>query len=204
MTSHKTVSAFGVLALVAFAGLGAFAQCGGVGQHGMIKPQAWIGNSVRSGTMLLTSEREDKANDGEGIVGFWRVTLAAKGNGNNAPPFNPPDGILLDHGFAQWHSDGTEIMNSSRVPSTGSFCLGVWKKVGPSQYVLNHFAISFDDTVHLGYANIREEVTLNDSDSFSGTFSLAIYDGAGNHIATLTGDITGTRVKVSTTLQDIL
>jgi len=35
-----------------------------------------------------------------------------------------PDGVPLDDGYATWHSDGTEIMNSGRVPKTGSF---VWE-----------------------------------------------------------------------------
>jgi hypothetical protein len=201
MTSRKALSSIGVLALLTIVSLGAYAQCGGVDQHGKLKPQAFHGSGIRSGSLVLAYQSENHSNDGEGIVGFWRVTLISKGNTG----LGIPDGTILDHGFAQWHSDGTEIMNSSRVPNTGSFCLGVWKKVGPSQYKLNHFALSFDDTVHLGYANIREDVTLSqDSDSFSGTFSLAAFDGQGNAGPVLTGDITATRIKVSTTLQDIL
>jgi hypothetical protein len=30
---------------------------------------------------------------------------------------------VIDAGFAQWHSDGTEIMNS-HAPATSNFCLG--------------------------------------------------------------------------------
>jgi hypothetical protein len=116
-----------------------------------------------------------------------------------------PDDFQLDHGFAQWHSDGTEIMNSNRVPSTGTFCLGVWKKVGPSNYKLNHFALGFDDTIQRGYSNIREDVTLSqDGDSFSGTFSIAIYDLQGNPGPVITGVIAGKRVKLHTTIQDVL
>lgn len=40
---------------------------------------------------------------------------------------------MLDNGFVQW------IMNSSKPPVTGDFCLGVWQKNGPSSYQLNHF-----------------------------------------------------------------
>jgi hypothetical protein len=47
-------------------------------------------------------------------------------------------------GFSQWHSDGTEILNSSRPPATSNFCLGVWEKTGPFAYKLNHFALSSD------------------------------------------------------------
>jgi len=52
------------------------------------------------------------------IVGFWKVTFVAQGN----PGI--PDGAVIDFGYAQWHGDGTEILNSSRPPATGNFCLG--------------------------------------------------------------------------------
>ena len=60
------------------------------------------------------------------IVGFWKVKFISEGNSGI------PDGTVIDNGFAQWHSDGTEILNSSRPPATSSFCLGVWQKSGPS------------------------------------------------------------------------
>src|ERR1044072_6868291 len=59
------------------------------------------------------------------IVGFWHVDFIAEGNTNGIP-----DGTSIDSAYVQWHSDGTEIMNSSRDPRTSSFCLGVWKKSG--------------------------------------------------------------------------
>ncbi len=197
------VAAFVVLFCFAMDATG-YADCGSpLPKLPQLKHQAW--NQKVAPTLLRVSEQEMNANDGEGIVGFWRVTLLAEGNQNNTPPFNFPDGFMLDHGFAQWHSDGTEIMNSNRQPSTGSFCLGVWKKVGPSRYKLNHFAISFEDGVHQGYANIREDITLSDDhDSFSGSFVIANYDINGNPGPVFTGRITGKRVKLSTTIQDIL
>jgi hypothetical protein len=180
----------------------AVAQCGSIDKpHGKLKPQAWYFGGGSIDSLLRVADGDNRADEGAGIVGFWRVTLTSKGNTG----LGIPDGAQLDHGFAQWHSDGTEIMNSNRQPSTGSFCLGVWKKVGPSKYVLNHFAMGFDDTIHQSYSNIREEVVLSqDGDSFSGTFTIAIYDLAGNPGPVITGEITGTRVKVTTTVQDIL
>jgi hypothetical protein len=152
-----------------------------------LKSQAWL--------------LEDGDQGGPTVVGFWRVTLTSKGN----TAFGIPDGAVLDKGFAQWHNDGTEIMNSNRQPLTGSFCLGVWKKVGPFSYKLNHFAMGFDDGVHQSYANIREDVTLSlDGDSFSGTFAIANYDLQGNPGPVITGEIRATRVKINTTIQDVL
>jgi hypothetical protein len=197
--------AFGILVIASLMAVSASAQCGGLDQlEGKLKPQSWLGNgSQGSGRLLNISEREEHADDGEGIVGLWRVTFTSKGN--NVPPLNIPDGAQLDHAFAQWHSDGTEIMNSNRKPVTGSFCLGVWKKAGPSHYKLNHFALGFDDGVTLTYNQIREDVVLShDGDSFTGSFSFSIFDAAGHAGPVLTGEITGTRVTVSTTLNDIL
>ncbi len=51
---------------------------------------------------------------GAPIVGFWHVKFIAKGNGFI------PDGTVIDMGFSQWHSDGTEILNSSRPPPATS------------------------------------------------------------------------------------
>ena len=107
------------------------------------------------------------ADSGEPIVGFWKVTFTSEGT----PDI--PDGTVIDQAYSQWHSDGTEIMNSSRPPVTQSFCLGVWKKVGGLCYKLNHFAISYacsesatalpwDPNNNLvGPGNIREEVALS-------------------------------------------
>src|SRR6266446_4003238 len=62
------------------------------------------------------------------IVGFWKVKFLSEGNSG----IGLPDGAVIDNAFVQWHSDGTEIMNSSRPPATSNFCLGVWEKSGPS------------------------------------------------------------------------
>ena len=174
----------------------AHANCGSYPEvKGKLKPQAWTPNGRSSATLLVSDE------DSDGIVGLWRITITSQGN----TAFGIPDGATLDKGFAQWHSDGTEIMNSSRQPSTGSFCLGTWKKIGGGKYRLNHFALGFDDGVHLGYTNIREEVMLsNDGNSFSGSVILAIYDGQGNAGPVLKGLITAVKVKVNSTLSDIL
>ena len=80
----------------------------------------------------------DKDDDSDaGIVGLWKVKLVSK----NSP--GRPDGVVIDAGYATWHSDGTEIMNSGRAPLTGSFCMGVWKRTGCDTYKLNHFALSW-------------------------------------------------------------
>jgi hypothetical protein len=109
------------------------------------------------------------------IVGFWEVVFVARGN----PPGGVPDDVVVDSAYVQWHSDGTEIMNSARAPMTGSFCLGVWEKTGPFSYTLNHLAKSWsaDGSTFVGPASIREDVVLGPGgDTYQGTFTITQYD----------------------------
>lgn len=147
------------------------------------------------------------------IVGFWFIQLTAKGNTAESTglpaDFVPPDGAVIDSGYSQWHSDGTEIDNSSREPVTGNFCLGVWENNGGLQYKLNHFAISwtFDGSTetYQGPANIRQDVTVSsDHNSFSGSFTIDQYNAGGNPLVHLTGDIVGQRITAGTSMADVL
>lgn len=122
------------------------------------------------------------------IVGFWRVEFTADGADK---PF--------DSALVQWHSDGTEIMNSSRDPRTQSFCLGVWEKTGAFTYVLKHLAISWDGAGNaVGPATILEHVSLaHHGDTFTGRFVITQYDLEGTTIlppTPITGTLSGTRI----------
>ena len=82
--------------------------------------------AYRLPTLAAAAHDDDHDRDRDAsIVGLWKFAFTAKGNSGNTAPFNPPDGATLDAGYVQWHSDGTEIMNSGRDPASGSFCLGV-------------------------------------------------------------------------------
>lgn len=142
----------------------------------------------------------DKEGSDDRIVGFWKFRFVSEGT----PGI--PDGVVIDNGFVQWHSDGTEITNSSRPPATGNFCLGVWQKSGPSGYALNHFGLSWDPSGNfVGPAQIREDITLSHhADQYEGTFTIDQYDPAGNLLAHLEGRVTATRVNVNTTVGDVL
>jgi hypothetical protein len=140
--------------------------------------------------------------DGEaGIVGFWHVKFVSKGSEGI------PDGTEIDAGYSQWHSDGTEIMNSGgRSPLTGDFCLGVWEQVGADTYKLNHFGASWNATGSelVGPGRIQEEVTLaSNKKSFSGTFMINQYSESGTLLAHVQGMVTGTRIDVNTTASSI-
>jgi hypothetical protein len=205
---RKVYVSFAVLFLAG--GVFAFnasAQCGtGSGDghstmnnaHDLLSRSVPLHASVKTGAAIL---QNDQGESDASIVGFWHVVFTSQGSTN--PPI--PDGTVVDAGFAQWHSDHTEILNSSRPPATANFCLGVWAQTGRRAYSLNHFALSFNpDGSMLGPANIRESVTLSaDGNSYSGSFSIDQYDTHLNLLAHIVGTIVGTRVTVNTKPTDI-
>ena len=141
----------------------------------------------------------DRRADAE-IVGFWRTKLVSEGNAGIE------DGTVIDDGFSQWHSDGTEMIVSLFAPATGNICLGVWQQVGPSSYTLNHFGFAFDATgTFLGLAQIREHVVLDRrGQRFGGTFSFEQYDLDGALVQRLVGRVIATRITVQTTIRQVL
>jgi hypothetical protein len=178
----------------------ATAQCAfpGLNAAGAGQPPSFE-REARVGSGSLTAASETEGSHGR-IVGFWKVKFVSQGT----PGI--PDGAVIDNGFAQWHSDGTEIMNSSRAPATQSFCLGVYEKSGPASYDLNHFALSFDPAGNfVGPAQIREQVTLNKkADRYDGTFTIDQYDSSGNLLVHITGEVNGTRISIDTPVADVL
>lgn len=59
----------------------------------------------------------------------------SQGNMTHYPTI--PDGALLDFGYTQLHSDGTELMNSAgHAANTANFCMGTWVRSGYFTYVL--------------------------------------------------------------------
>ena len=167
---------------------------------GAIQPLSWQGaGEFGPGSLLLVADRDDSV---ERIVGFWKTTFVSKGS----PGI--PDGEVIDAGLTQWHSDGTEILNSgSRPPASSNFCLGIWKKTGRFHYTLNHFGLSWDTSTDspLGPAQIREEIELDHGgDSYSGTFTIDQYDVSGHLLVHVEGTVTATRITVNTPLADVL
>jgi hypothetical protein len=140
------------------------------------------------------------------IVGLWKVQLVSMGNTTHNPSI--PDGALIDFGYTQWHSDGTEILNSGgHSAATGNFCLGVWGQTGFLTFELNHFPISYSATTGaiVNYVNLREQDTLSPSgDSYTGTFTLDIYDTAGDHVDHLAGIVNAARLTVDSTLPNAI
>jgi len=135
------------------------------------------------------------------IVGMWKSQTFSLGNASHNPPI--PDGALLDFGYTQWHSDGTEItVSGAQKPLTGNWCIGTWVRSGYFTYELSHWALSFDATSQALNAiiNIRSQVTLDPSgNENTGTFTATTFSPAGVKVDQVTGTITGQRVTVDQT-----
>lgn len=154
----------------------AHAACG---DASLMKSSAWQGD--KPGLTLANF-------DSTSIVGMWNVQFQGSGG-------------FTDFGYQQWHSDGTEFMNSGgRPPVIQNFCLGVWEKIGANGYKLNHWALSYNtDGSFAGRVNIKEMVTLAPGGmSFSGTFSIDVYTPQDALVGTVTsGSVSGRRVTVN-------
>ena len=123
------------------------------------------------------------------IVGMWAFRMV--------PTAGPGD-----FGYQQWHSDGTELMNSGgRAPASENFCMGVWRQAGPSRYHLNHYALSYDPSSGSINARviIKEDVTLNPTgNSYAGSFTLDVYDPSGTtQVAHQNGQVTAQRIRAN-------
>jgi hypothetical protein len=173
----------GAAALASAAALApaAWAGCGG---DPVKQPASW---TTSGSPLALTRVDFGQAR----ITGLWSVTLTAVGN----------PAMDSDWGFSEWHSDGTEIMNSGgHTPASGNFCLGVWAPTGLNSYHLNHWALAYVPSASPPYGtlaakiNLKEDVTLAlNGQSFSGTFTEDIYVQGGPHLQDH-GSITGQRV----------
>lgn len=148
-------------------------------------PTSWEGDA---GGSFRLADLNINLNNNANIVGMWSVQFLV-------------GSTMIDFGYSQWHSDGTEFLNSGgRAPSTQNYCLGVWQQTGPSRYRLNHWALSYDTSGTLnGRVNIREEVTVNPrSDTYAGPFTIDFYDPKTNaplqHVA---GQVVGKRITVN-------
>ena len=134
----------------------------------------------------------DNSSSNTSIVGMWAVQFVAE----NSP--GTPNGTVVDWGYVQWHSDGTEMENSGgRSPSTENFCMGVWTQTGTSAYKLNHYALSYDAASGAlnGYVRINEQVTLAPSgNQYSGSFTITAVDPGGNPLPGVAGVVKGVRL----------
>jgi hypothetical protein len=206
--NSKLVMYVGALLLVASTIPGALAQCGLATKA--VKPTGW--NPQIGRAQLLPAQVQGIENRNEGdrnapglsIVGMWHVIFTAE--------TGPVTGVI-DNSVVVWHSDGTEIMNSSRAAQDGNFCMGVWVQTGERSYSLNHIPWQGNDTTNspggIGNAQdgaqLTEQVTLSqDGNSYSGSFKLVAYNSSGEPVATFTGTLKAKRITVDTPFSDLL
>jgi hypothetical protein len=200
MKCRKTIFKTAIAATFAFAMLGtcfvsqAAAACGSLASSSLetIQPQ--------SDGQFIDASFAEPGSEAQHIVGFWKASFVSEGNNGI------PDGTVVDSQFVQWHSDGTEITNSSHAPVTGNFCMGIWHRTGKFTYELNHFALAYDTNNNfVGPAQIREQITLDkQGDSYAGTFAIDQYDPSGTVLAALRGNVTAKRITVDTTINEVL
>ena len=113
---------------------GASAQCGLPKKP--VKPAAWHPSGK---DRLLYVRANDDEEHGASIVGMWHTVFT--GQTLNGASFSG----VVDNAVLVFHSDGTEIMNSSRPAQDGNFCLGVWERTGRFRYQVNHIAWQGND-----------------------------------------------------------
>lgn len=194
-----------VLAVVPWAA----AECGL--PNSPIKTMSWHPELQATSPALLRAAFEGTAEPS--IVGMWHVEFKAKTQNGQAIPV--PGGVVIDNSVVVWHSDGTEIMNSSRSAQDGNFCLGVWKQTGAMTYKLNHIPWQgnvYDPSAPAGAigapeggAQIIEYVTLSPTGNYYfGSFTLTAYDTQGNVTTTFTGALSASRITTETPFRDLM
>jgi hypothetical protein len=119
------------------------------------------------------------------IVGLWNVNFLSGGQ-------------VVDVAFDAWHGDQTEILNDYTDPIEGNVCLGVWVEAGNHTYKLKHPSWVFDSNgTLLGTEILRETVKLNgNGQSYTGAYTLDIYDVSGNFVEEFSGSLKATRINV--------
>ena len=198
--SWKIVPALSALVLAAMVAPAAHAGCG---LYSPVPHATSWQPQIASPRLVLAALINDEAATphGPSMVGTWKEHWISEGSDGIK------DGTEVDAGYAQWHSDGTEInVSGMRAPLTGDVCLGVWIKTGACTYQMNHFGISYDSTgVNLvGPARIQQWLTLDSKgDATSGKFTIDQWDEAGNLLAHVQGNVTGTRVTMETGFQSV-
>jgi hypothetical protein len=199
----RWVLASGAFALTLVTAPGAFAACGSINA-----PRAHpSGLHLQNGNARLLPaallEAGNDYGDDASIVGMWHVVFT--GQTMNGGSYSLPE--PFDNSVVVWHSDGTEIMNSSRPAQDGNFCMGVWQQTGKLEYFLNHIPWQGNDPTGNpeGGAQLLEQIILSpDGIHYSGKFTFHAYDTSGNPTLEVTGTLTATRITTSTPFSSLL
>ncbi len=118
------------------------------------------------------------------IVGLWHIRFLVGDQ-------------QIQEAFQIWNVGGTEVHNPNVDPRTGNICLGAWKEAAPRTFKLAHRVWFYDVSGNFqGTGNLSETLVLGDrGNTHSGTFTLNIYDPAGNLVAEVPGTVVGERIS---------
>jgi len=183
MKSTKLIAMFGlVIGLCAAFAVRTDAQCGVSLNHN----RAFFGAAFPALEERTTvQEAAPQIGVEPTIVGLWDVKFIS-------------DNQIVDEGFDQYHSDGTEILNDIPPPATGNVCLGVYMKNGAFGVKLRHPSWIYDptNTMVIGRATILEQITVDRGGrSFKGAFTIQFRDLAGNSLGPdFSGQLRGDRI----------
>ena len=173
------------MALAGFGAMSFASSASACGDNVLPHAASWVNQQDKS---ALLHEAAVTNLGSRTIVGMWSFTMT--------PTAGPGD-----FGYQQWHSDGTELMNSGgRAPATENFCMGAWTQTGVGRYHLNHYALSYDSSGTLNAkAIIKEDVTVAAGGaSYSGPFTIDVYDPNSNALlAHQSGQVTAQRVAAN-------
>ncbi len=203
MNWKRWALALGAFATTLATAPGALAACGGVNLP-LAHPSGLhlqYGDARLMPAALLNVD--DDFHDDVSIVGMWHVVFT--GQTMNGGSYSLPE--PFDNSVVVWHSDGTEIMNSSRPAQDGNFCMGVWQQTGSREYFLNHIPWQGNDPTGnpQGGAQLLEQITLSsDGNHYSGKFTFQAYDTSGKPTLAVTGTLTATRITPSTSFGSLL
>lgn len=163
---------------------------GGPANPSSFVPAVYHPGELRAASFLRIHDGEE---ENDSIVGLWQFQFK---------------GFNVDWGTQAFHADGTELMFSGgQNPETGDVCQGVWRKVGPRTYTLNHIAMGwmapggpFGMRIHF-HVLIKLDPSGN---SFTGTYKVDVFqetpqdpfdESASSKVVSGTGTATATRVQ---------
>ncbi len=136
-------------------------------------------SSVQNGSVAASDNAVNTS-----IVGLWHIRFLVGDQ-------------QIQEAFQIWNVGGTEVHNPNVDPRTGNICLGAWKEAAPRTFKLAHRVWFYDVNGNFqGTGNLSETLVLGDrGNTHSGTFTLNIYDPAGNLVAEVPGTVVGERIS---------
>ena len=117
----------------------------------------WNCTMVAMAAVLMAGLASTDARAVEPIVGFWAITT------------KDADGVVIDHIWSGWTSDGLEFDQDVAPVLIENSCYGKWIKLGKRTYGLTHPFFNFNDP------NVNGEGTEETEGQWDGTSAVIGY-----------------------------